>query len=264
MARPYMDLAVRLDPERRRRAEERARYDLEQRCQHWDEAGPDALGLMQYEQCPREGRQVRLRCPAGRPDAISAYCDEHGGEARAQVEAERDWMYAAPEAVGGPAEVEDAGCQQLQTPDAYVVLRQTPAAQGGRWLAWRGLGSMMIPVENPQPQVRLRANGKPRRRGGSAYSGRNGALAFPSRETALAEALIRWRAGLDTRVEAIRRLRGGTLAWGTPVEPLESPVVILLGQGDSRSAWDIAVTLPRRSRGGVSGLTGLRPSGECA
>lgn len=256
--RLYRELADRLDPARRARAEEQARYNLEQRCQHYE---PDAAG--ELVQCPREGIQVRLRCPAGRPDAVSAYCAEHGGEARARAEAERDWMHAAPESVGGPAQVEDAGCQQLQTPDAYVVVRQTPAAQGGRWLAWLGLGSMMIPIENPAPVVKLK-NGRPHVRAGRSYSGRNGALAFPSREAALAQALLRWRAGVETRVEAIRRLRGGTLAWGTPVEPLDEPIVIVLEQGDSRSAWDMAVTLPRRSRVGAAELSGLRPSGECA
>lgn len=247
----------------RRRAEERARYDIERRCQHWSEAGADGHGLMQYAQCPREGIQVRLTCPAGRPDAVSAYCAEHGGEARARAEAERDWMYAAPASVGGPAQVEDAGCQQLQTPDAYVVVRQTPATQAGRWLAWLGLGSAMVPVENPAPIVKLK-NGRPHVRAGRSYSGRNGALAFPSREAALAQALLRWRAGLDARVDEIREARGGTLAWGSPVEPLDEPIVIVLEQGDSRSAWDVAVTLPRRGRVGSAVFSGLRPSGECA
>ena len=230
-------------------------------CQHYDGAA----------QCPLEGVQIRLRCPAGRPDAVAAYCAEHGGEARARAVARADWNYLAPESVGGARAVEDAGCQQLQTPEAYVVLRQTPESQGGTWLAWLGLGSLLTPVANPEPQVRLRANGQPRVRGGRRHrSGRDGhsrssgASSFPSRELALTAAEAAWSQRLAARVAEIRAARGGTLDWGTPVEPLEAPVVILLEQGDSRSAWDVAITLPRRSPAGASAITGLRPSGECA
>lgn len=214
--------------------------------------------------CSRAGTEVRLRCPAGRPDARACYCAAHGGEERARQEAERSWDYVAPASVGDHDDVEEAGCLQLQTPHAYVVLRQTPVAQGGTWLAWLGLGSLLRPVKNPHPRVRLQGNGRPRTRGGKTYSGRNGALAFDLRERALAQALIEWRAGLDARIDEIRTARGGTLDWGSPVEPLDSPIVILLEQGDWRSAWDIAVTLPRRSRAGAAMVTGLRPSGECA
>jgi len=233
-------------------------YDLERRCQHWGEAGKDPHGLMQHQQCAREGVQVRLRCPAGRPDAVSAYCDEHGGEERARRAASRDWNYLAPESVGGAAAVENAGCMQLQTVHAYVVLRQVPQQQGGKWLAWRGLGSMLTPVVNPQ--------GQRRSRGGKAKAKQKDApvTSFPTREAALELAILESRRATTARVEEIRRARGGTLEWGTPVEPLDEPVVIVLEQGDSRSAWDIAVTLTRRSRSGVAGITGLRPSGECA
>lgn len=221
--------------------------------------------------CGAPAVEVRLRCPAGRPDAVAAYCDEHGGEERARAEARRDWMYAAPESVGGRADVEDAGCLQLQTIHAYVVVRQVPADQGGKWLAWLGLGGALTPVANPAPEVRVRPDGTRRgKRGGKRVGASDGRLratgtnSFPSRESALEVATAKWRRGVEEHVEAIRRARGGTLAWGTPVEPLDSPIVILIEQGDSRSAWDVAVTLQPRSRAGVSAITGLRPSGECA
>lgn len=259
MARPYAELVGRMDPIRRERAQEQARFDLERRCRHYDSDGRGEL-----IQCAQEGQQVRLPCPAGRPDATSSYCDAHGGLDRARAEAERDWMYVAPESVGGPREVENAGCQQLQTPHAYIVLKQSPAAQGGTWLAWLGLGSLMQQVENPTPRVRPGKEGLARKRGGRRYSGRNGALAFPTRQAALQQAQVVWRSGLEARVAEIRHERGGTLDWGTPIEPLDSPIVIVLEQGDPRGAWDIAVQLPRRSREGSASLTGLRPSGECA
>lgn len=257
-------------------ATDRVRYDLEQRCQHWAEAGADPHGLMRHAQCPLEGVQVRLRCPAGRPDAVSAYCVEHGGAARARAAAELDWNYLAPESVGGAVDVEHAGCLCLQTPEAYVVLRQTPAEQGGTWLAWLGLGSLLTPVPNPEPRpVRLSPAGERRSPRGGRRHKRAASLAehvergaitrsFPTRAEAFAAADVAWSARVRARVAEIRAARGGTLEWGTPVEPLEDPIVVVLEQGDSRSAWDVAVTLPRRGRSGVAGLTGLRPSGECA
>lgn len=244
MTRRYSDLVSSLDPERRARAEAKARYDLERRCQE----------VVGDDQCPNEGVVVRLRCPRGRPDAVAAYCLEHGGEERARALAERDWNYVAPESVD---DVEDAGCMGLQSTHAYVVVRQVPPAQGGVWLAWLGLGSLLTPVVNPKGERRPRGG---RRQG--KYQDRP-LTSFPARNEALEAARAQWRRELTARVEEIRRARGGTLGWGTPVEPLDEPIIILLEQGDSRSAWNIAKTLPRRSREGFGVLSGLRPSGEC-
>lgn len=213
------------------------------------------------ERCPRDAKEVRLRCPEGRPEAVAAYCDEHGGEARARAEAERDWNYVAPAGVGDAEAVEHAGCLCLGTPEAYIVARHTSEVTGGVWLAWLGLGSRLTPVVNPEPAVKLRANGQPRKRGGKRPRG-DGTKSFPSREAALRQAKVAWAEGVERRVTEIREARGGTLAWGAPVEPLEEPIVIVLEQGDSRSAWDIAPQLARQSRQGVGVITGLRPSGE--
>src|SRR5690606_1305472 len=189
-----------------------------------------------------------------RPDAVAAFCDEHGGEARARALAERDWNYVAPESVD---DVEDAGCMGLQTPHAYVVVRQVPPAQGGVWLAWLGLGSFRTSVAHPGGERRPRGG----RRQGKCQD--RPPTSFPTRNEALEAARAQWQRGLTARVEEIRRARGGTLAWGTPVEPLEEPIVILLEQGDSRSAWEVATALPRRTRLGIAAVSGLRPSGEC-
>lgn len=250
MSRRYDELTSGMDPVRRTRAEARAHYDIERRCGHYDS---DARG--ELVQCPREGIQVRLRCPVGRPDAVAAYCDEHGGESRARIHASSSWDYVAPESVGDHDDVENAGCMGLQSPHAYVVVRQVAQEQGGKWLAWLGLGSLLTPVANP--------NGQRRNRGGrmGKYADRP-ATSFPTRSEALEAATIAWRCGLQARVEAIRRARGGSLDWGTPVEPLSEPIIIVLEQGDSRSAWDVAQHLSRRSRDGGGIFSGLRPSGE--
>lgn len=206
--------------------------------------------------CPRLGTEVRLACPAERPDAVACYCDEHGGETRARAVAERDWMYVAPECVGGPAEVEQAGTDSLRSTEAYVVVRQTLPATGGKWLAWLGIGSHMVSVVNPRAV--------PSRRGGRRHrsSGSDGTKAFPTRVEALEEARKAWSTRVEQRVRDITAVRGGTLCWGTPVEPLDEPILIVLEQGDARTAWDVAETLPRRSREGLYVISGLRPSGE--
>lgn len=213
----------------------------------------DAHDVEIDERCPRTAVEVRLRCPAGRPDATACYCDEHGGLARAEREAHADWNYAAPESVGGAGAVLEAGVECLRTTEAYVVLRQSPPENGGTWLAWLGLGSLMAPVRNPEPPMR---RGRPRPDGRGQYS-------FAARVYAEQAARAMWSEQVARRVTEIREARGGTLGWGVAVEPLDAPIVILLEQGDERSAWDVAVTLTHRSRAGQALMSGLRPSGEC-
>jgi hypothetical protein len=216
-----------------------------------------------YHHCGQPGHVVRLPCSAGRPDAVGGpYCDEHGGEGRARQEASRDWNYLAPESVGSAAAVSLAGSLCLQTPNAYVVVRRTPDSQGGTWLAWLGLGSLLEPVENPLSAPHRRGGRKHLRAG--QVRATTGTRSFPTREAALARATDVWRRRLAETVALITRERGGTLEWGVPVAPLAEPVVIVLEQGDSRSAWDLAVTLPRRCEPGIAWASGLRPSGEAA
>jgi hypothetical protein len=219
-----------------------------------DRARCDAHDLDSSDRCERTGVEVRLTCPAGRPDATACYCDEHGGLARAEREARADWNYAAPESVGDAGAVLDAGCDCLRSTEAYVVLRQTTAETGGTWLAWLGLGGHLMQVTNPEPAMR---RGRPRTDGRGQYS-------FSARVYAEQAARDMWTERVARRVAEITAVRGGTLAWGVAVEPLAAPIVILLEQGDTRSAWDIAVTLAPRSRAGQSLMSGLRPSGECA
>jgi|GEM_PF-4157850 len=214
----------------------------------------DAHDVELDERCPRTAVEVRLPCPAGRPDATACYCEEHGGLARAEREAHADWNYAAPESVGDAGAVLDAGCDCLRTTEAYVVLRQTTQETGGNWLAWLGLGTALTQVPNPEPRMR---RGRPRTDGRGQYS-------FSARVYAEQAAREMWAEGVTRRVAEIRAARGGTLDWGVAVEPLDAPIVILLEQGDERSAWDVAKELTPRSRAGQAMLSGLRPSGECA
>lgn len=228
--------------------------------------------------CKRIGNGVVLTCPAGRPDATGGpYCDEHGGEARADREASSDWNLLAPASVGDAEAVEHAGCLCLTTADAYVVIRCEAGKEGGpasdRWLAWLGIGSHMVGVSNPASRVEIQP-GEDRRGRKLPHRRRRetmdewrtrvatvGGYAFPTRDDALAEATRVWRESVTRHVEEIRAARGGTLSWGTPVEPLSEPIVI---DSPPESAWDIAVALARKAGPGVSLITGLRPSGEAA
>lgn len=210
--------------------------------------------------CGRPGHVVRLQCPAGRRPAIGGpYCDEHGGAAKAEEDARSEWNFVAPASVGGEIAVDRAGRRILCSVHAYVVVRQAPDSQGGVWLAFLGLGSFTEPISNPRR--RPNNNGGKHRRGSRCSDGTH---SFSTREAAEAQAREAWRERLDHDVSAIRSARGGTLAWGIPVEPASEPIVIVLEQGDSRSGWDVAATLPRRTREGSSAISGVRPSGEIA
>lgn len=71
------------------------------------------------------GPPVTLPCPAGRPDAVAGpYCTAHGGHARADAEARRDWSFLAPASVGHEGKVLETGCLGLTSPNAYLVIRQ--------------------------------------------------------------------------------------------------------------------------------------------
>lgn len=210
-------------------------------------------------QCGAPGVAVTLRCPAGRPDASGGpFCELHGGAERAQRFAAGDWNYAAPESVGDAEAVLEAGAACLRTEHAYVVLVDMGRREDGPW-PWRaflGLGTHQIPVLNPSPRVRVRANGEPRNDG----RGRN---TFQSLADARAAAVREWQRVLTARIDEITHMRGGTLEWGVPVEPLPQPVVIEIPADETRSAWDLAEIVGRRGREGLAAFSGLRPTGEC-
>jgi hypothetical protein len=180
------------------------------------------------ERCLRHAERVVLPTLAGRPPAVGGpYCDTHGGLERSRAEAERDWNYAAPAAVGDAASVHEAGLMALCSVHACVVVRP----EHGRWLAWLGIGSLLQGVPNPLASVRHRGGqGRARQRRSS------GRYAFPSQAAALESAVAVWRETLDARVAEIRRARGGTLEWGMPIAPRSEPLVYLLGEHGS--AWD--------------------------
>lgn len=156
-------------------------------------------------------------------------CAAHGGVEEQCARYTGDWMLAAPASV---VDVLDAGCMALQSPDAIVQIRP----ERGRWLAWRGIGGMMIQVRNPAHRPKTRSDGSPRTRGGKHGQRPAGGCAFATQADALDSALAAWRTGVAARVAEVAAARGGTLAWGMPIEPASSPRVILLREGEN--AWD--------------------------
>jgi len=237
--------------------------------------GGSTVEVSAPRRCGQPGEGVSLPCPAGRPDAEAGpYCETHGGRERAQREAERDWNYVAPASVGDAEAVQTAGCMCLDTRCAYLVVRhELPGGDRrvGTWLTWLGLGSRMQPVPVPGSAREIAvgeqspADVPHRKHGESMRAWRRrcatvGRMAFDSREAALAAGIAAWRAHVDTVVAEILAARGGTLDWGVPVEPLTEPIIVEPGPG--QSAWDVAITIPRRGQLGIATMSGLRPSGE--
>lgn len=188
--------------------------------------------------CGQPGIGVSLPCPSGRPPAVGGpYCGEHGGRARAQREAESDWNYRAPASVGDEHQVQLAGCASLDSTCVYVVLRE----EHGRWLAWLGLGSHMLPVRSPKARPPRRKRGERK----AAYERRSllGGCAFDSRDLAESEARAAWQQHVELRVASIRQARGGTLDWGVPVVPAAEPKV-LDATGVKGGAWALVTEKP--------------------
>lgn len=157
------------------------------------------------------------------------YCSAHGGQERAQREAETSWDYVAPTCVGDAEAVLSAGCASLDSRNVYVVLRQ----EGSRWLAWLGIGGHMVGVHAP--------GSRPHRKHHEAKADylrrcEAGGYAFATRAAAEAEGVRVWSHTIERDVEDITRRRGGTLAWGVPVEPRAEPIVI---DATGRNAWDV-------------------------
>ena len=213
-------------------------------------------GIDSFE-CGRPGEGVVLPTPGDRRPAVGGpYCPVHGGVERARRVAEADWAYAAPASVGGMYEVERAGSWSLMTEHAYVVLRRHESV----WLAWVGLGSHLIEVENPGARVRFTSHGNVRMARSRLRP--RGACSFRERDAALDAAVGAWRAKVAARVAEIKEARGGTLAWGLPVEPLTAPIVIEAAPGECAS--DLAVRALRVAHPGMAWISGVRPSGEMA
>ena len=186
------------------------------------------VAIGELYRCPATGASVVLPTPAGRPSAHGGpYCIEHGGEARARTAAENDWNHLAPESVGGEAAVQRAGCLALDSADVYVVVRP----ERDHWLAWLGIGSHMIVVRHggmtARDRRRVERGHRPSMRPSCSY---------PSQEAATEGALVAWRARVAEDVAEITAARGGTLAWGLPIEPRDQPRIIVLAEHGS--AWD--------------------------
>ncbi len=162
------------------------------------------------------------------------YCPAHAPgtgsyEERMTALLHSQWDVAAPDSVGNHERVLRAGLAGLQSPHAYVVIRGPDSYR--HWFAWRGLGSLQKPVYPAGVEAARRkilANYKGSRRNARAHARAAAPAWFPSRATALVRAVTVWREGVEARIDAIRRMRGGTLEWGCPVEPRREPHVILL------------------------------------
>lgn len=133
----------------------------------------------------------------------AAYCEAHGGAERALADVSNSWYVLAPLAVD---DVLVAGTAALGSEDVYVVVRPS----GSRWVAAVGIG------------------GHTRSLCGS----------WPTREAAVEAATAEWRSQVDRDVAEIRRLRGGMLSWGVPVQPRTEPIVIVAAPGQSAYAAD--------------------------
>lgn len=189
------------------------------------------------KQCGADAILVSVPNPCGRPPSTGGpWCSLHGGLDRAWREVRRDWNFLAPESVGGAAEVLVAGKRHLDTTHAYLVVRPE---KGGVWLAWLGVGSKQVPVLSGV------------RDGAASY-------AFRDEVEARRAGIAAWELRLAEAVASIREARGGTLAWGEPVEPLPEPVVLAPARG---SAWEAARAQPRRSKM-TPWRSGLLPTGE--
>lgn len=222
----------------------------------------------------RHGRPFRCDAPAprltvdlrhlDRGEITACYCERHGGEKRVLDEIGSDWMVAAPPSVGSGERVLEAGARCLTTREAYVVIRpeKKASADGYVWLAWLGVGGTLEQIENPNPPVKLDKVGKPLTRPRGVKRVPRGTKSFPSREEALVAAVAAWRRNLDAVLASITSQRGGTLAWGAPIEPLPEPVVLEVPIGSN--GWDAAVAAPRRGPVGMALISGLRPTGETA
>lgn len=139
----------------------------------------------------------------------TAYCELHGGEARARAEAEERrascWHTLAPPHLTRH-QVDAAGVMQLSSEHAYVVVR---AQEGGRWTAALGVGDHTEDLRGSW---------------GDMWS-------------AELAAVHTWKQRLEERLARIQDLRGGALDWGLTVQALRRPRVIRF-TAIGGNAWD--------------------------
>lgn len=165
-------------------------------------------GSQGWHRCGRPGTRVAVEAPAGRGVVAACYCELHGGEERARREVESDWNVVAPPEV---VDVLTAGTASLTSVDVYAVIRRLPDASGGGYVTALGVGTFT----------------------------RNLPGRYTTREEAEAAVREAWRRQVEADVAEIKRLRGGTLDWGYPVEPRSEPILLYCDPGVS--AWDCVV-----------------------
>lgn len=209
------------------------------------------------------------------PVLAGPYCTDHGGFERAMREAEADWRVLAPASVGDEHAVLNAGALALDSRAAYLVVRREPDEQRprqwrvrcsaetaravgrvvgaavGRALApqvWHGpedvahaRADRIAELVGARPSIDVREGAVvARRRPWVAALGLGGYTqhvgAYPTRSEALEHGTEAWRVWVALAVHAIREARGGTLAWGVAIEPLDAPVLVEPACG--QSAWD--------------------------
>lgn len=182
-------------------------------------------------QCAAMGLRTHLPCPAGRPEAVGrAFCAAHGGNKRSHENAAAQWNYLAPASVGDSDAVRIAGNTGLMSTEFYVIVRP----ERDRWLAWLGIGSMLIGVPNPLGMT-SRQKRQTRRK---AELNCDAAYGFSSCEEAVAAGTSASVQRCAQVVADITAARGGTLSWGiAAVAPASAPIVLL--PGEHGSAWDL-------------------------
>lgn len=181
--------------------------------------------------CDRPSVLVTCSPGAGRRLASACYCDDHGGPERSRRQVLAHWSVVAPDSVGDDEDVQDAGCLALDSRHVFLVIRP----QDGRWIAARGIGGLTEPLRRPDADPERTRRSKPP---GGGRTRRGGGGSWETREAALEDGIALWRAGVEDRVAEIVAARGGSLAWGVPVEPRTEPIVLWPEKGQSAYAAD--------------------------
>ena len=170
----------------------------------------------------------------GRGHVSRSYCADHGGVERARRELGEDDLLQAPRVVGDRDAVMIAGSLGFVGGDRQIALLE----ENGVWLAFCGHGGVLKPVDNPAGYERSRDGNirtRVRKRDGKRVP--RGGKSFPTRDDALAAALAAWRRGITRRVAEIIYARGGTLAWGRPLDDLREPTICDVEKGEWETSW---------------------------
>jgi hypothetical protein len=94
------------------------------------------------------------------------------------------------------------GVMGLDSRHVHLIVREYAENGKNSWTACTGTGGYMYPVPGPP--------------------------SYASQREAIAVGLAWWRQGVFDRIAEITEARGGTCAWGLPIQPLENPVLTVI------------------------------------